>query len=61
MKAIVSKPAVGSPLVREAMKRLLSSAPRGFSPDQRKALGGYKGPIQSGNQSDQAVEDDRLS
>jgi hypothetical protein len=61
MKALAVQPAVESSLVREAMTRLLSSSPRGFTPEQRKALSDYKGPIQSGNPSDQAVEEDRLS
>jgi hypothetical protein len=61
MKPLVAPPAVASPLVKEAMTRLLSSSPRGFAPEQRKALSDYKGPIQSGNPSDQMVEEDRLS
>lgn len=61
MEALVSQPVVASPLVREAMTRLLSPSLRGFTPEQRKALSDYKGPVQSGNQSDQMVEEDRLS
>jgi hypothetical protein len=60
MEALAAQPAVASPLVREAMTRLLSSSPRGFTPEERKALSDYKGPIQSGNPSDQMVEEDRV-
>jgi hypothetical protein len=61
MKPLVAQPAVATPLLRAAMTRLLSSYPRGFTPEQRKALSDYKGPIQSGNPSDQLVEEARLS
>jgi len=52
------QPIVAPPLVREAMARLLSSTPRGFTPEQRVALSDYKGPVQSGHPSDQMLEED---
>lgn len=61
MEALAMHPIAASPLVREAMTRLLSSTPRGFSQEQRKALNDYKGPVQSGHVSDQMVEEDQLS
>ena len=59
--ALAEQAPVASPLVREAMTRLLSSSPRGFTPEQRLVLSDYKEPIQSGNPSDQVLEQDRLS
>ena len=58
MDALIEQPIAASALVRDAMTRLLSSVPRGFTPDERKALSDYDGPIQSGHASDEMVEDE---
>ena len=58
MGADAKPPIAASALVRDAVTRLLSSTPRGFTPEERKALSDYDGPIQSGHSSDEMVEDE---
>lgn len=58
MEALAEQPIAASALVRDAMTRLLSPTPRGFKPEERKALSDYDGPIQSGHASDEMVEDE---
>lgn len=43
-----------SDFVREAMTRLLSATPRGFTKEEREALDEYDGPVQSGKLSGDA-------
>ncbi len=60
MKVIVEQPFQASDLVRNAMTRLFSSTPRGFTEEQAAALNEYDGPIQSGNVSGEVLDDDSL-
>ena len=50
-----------SEMVKEAMTRLYSSTPRGFTDEQKAALDEYDGPIQSGYAGPQYESDDVLT
>ena len=52
MKPLNAQTITASPIVREAMKRLLSTTARGFSKEEREALNDFEGPLQSGHASD---------
>ena len=59
MENPVEQPIEASPLLSDAMTRLFSATPRGFTPQQRAALDEYDGPIQSGHPSGELQDDDR--
>ena len=52
-----SHPNTLSPTLYEALERMNSTEPRGFTEDERKALDAYSGPIQSGHPKDDMDEE----